>query len=68
MKLTKRQAEILKWVKGYIGQHGYAPTMEEIAEAFGLWRTGVSQHLSLIERKGYIKRTPHVARGLVVLS
>lgn len=65
-RLTKKQAAILAWITGFIRKNGYAPSTIEISEQFGLWRNGVAQHLWLIERKGYIKRVPHVARGLVL--
>ena len=41
MPLTKRQKEILDYITGFIGDHGYAPSFEEIAKAFGSEVTGV---------------------------
>ena len=65
--LTKRQHEILSGVKRYIKANGYAPSNSDLCQLFGLWPSGVEQHLKLIEKKGYLKRTPNIARGLVVL-
>lgn len=67
MHLTKRQAQILAWVTAFVRKSGYAPSVTEICDHFGLCRNGINQHLHLIEKKGHIKRVPRVARGLVVL-
>ena len=34
MPLTKRQKEILDYIHGFIDEHGYAPSFEEIAHCF----------------------------------
>ena len=38
MPLTKRQREILDYLAGYIDEHGYAPSFEEIADTMGCMR------------------------------
>jgi repressor LexA len=65
--LTRRQAQILAFVRRFMDRNGYAPTVEEIAEHYGLWRNGCQQHLELIAKKGHLRRAPNVARGLVLL-
>lgn len=67
VSLTKKQAAILAWIAAFVRKSGYAPSIDEIAAHFGIWRSGIQQHLGLIEKKGYIKRTPKIARGLVLL-
>ena len=66
--LTKKQADVLRYVKNYSAKQGYAPTVPEIARFFKLWPSGAHQHLLLIEKKGYLRRTPDIARGLVVIE
>lgn len=67
--LTDKQREVLDWIRGYVSEWGYAPSLREIGDAFGLTSTnGVHDHLSALERKGYIRRTRNVARGLVLLD
>lgn len=66
--LTKKQADILRYVRNYSAEQGYAPTIPEIARFFKLYPSGAHQHLRLIEQKGYIRRTPNIARGLVILK
>ena len=36
MPLTKRQKDILDYVKDFLHRHGYSPTLEEIANHFSL--------------------------------
>lgn len=65
--LTFKQGRILAFVKRFIEKNGYPPSTPEISDHYRLSRNGVVQHLALIERKGYLKRIPNIARGLVVV-
>ena len=68
MPLTKRQSEILTFLQGYIRDHGYAPSFEEIAGQFGFQSLAtVHEHLTNLERKGYIQRTHNESRAIEVL-
>ena len=68
MPLTKRQSEILEFVRGYINDQGYAPSFEEIAEKFDFQSLAtVHEHLSNLERKGYIRRAHNESRAIEVL-
>jgi repressor LexA len=69
MPLTKRQREILDYLTGYISEHGYAPSFEEIAETMGYASLAtVHEHLSNLERKGVIRRSYNESRGIEVVS
>jgi repressor LexA len=65
-ELTERQEEILNFLKAYVRDHGYPPTMREIGEHFGFTWPGARGHLRAIEKKGFIKINPLKARGLEV--
>jgi repressor LexA len=68
MPLTKRQREILNYLGSYSEQHGYAPSFEEIADSFGYSSLAtVHEHLSNLERKGYIKRSYNESRAIEIL-
>lgn len=68
MPLTKRQREILNYLTVYSEQNGYAPSFEEIAEQFGYQSLAtVHEHLSNLERKGYIRRGFNESRAIEVL-
>jgi repressor LexA len=68
MPLTKRQSEILTYLQTHISDQGYAPSFEEIAERFGFQSLAtVHEHLTNLERKGYIKRSYNESRSIEVL-
>jgi repressor LexA len=65
MPLTRRQKEILDYIAAFIEDRGYAPSFEEIAEAFGYSSLAtVHEHLSNLERKGYIRKSYNESRSL----
>lgn len=65
MALTRRQKEILDHVGSYIEEHGYAPSFEEIASHFGYSSLAtVHEHLSNLERKGYIRKSYNESRSI----
>ena len=65
MYLTRRQKEMLDFLNGYIGQNGYAPTIEETADHFGLRSLAtVHKHLTNLQKKGLVKRDWNRSRAL----
>jgi len=69
MPLTKRQKEILDYIDGFIAARGYAPSFEEIAEHFGYASLAtVHEHLTNLERKGYIRKAYNESRSIEVVE
>jgi repressor LexA len=69
MPLTKRQKEILDYIESFIGDRGYAPSFEEIAEWFGYSSLAtVHEHLSNLERKGYIRKSYNESRSIELVN
>jgi repressor LexA len=67
--LTKRQREILDYLTGFIADHGFAPSFEEIAGAMKYASLAtVHEHLSNLERKGVIRRSYNESRSIEVLT
>jgi len=65
MPLTRRQKEILDFLQSYISDNGYAPSFEEIAENFSFRSLAtVHEHLTNLERKGYIQRGHNESRAI----
>ena len=59
MALTKRQKEILDFLKAFIDENGYSPSFEEICAAFGYTSLAtVHEHLTNLATKGYIRKAP----------
>ncbi|WP_096199535.1 transcriptional repressor LexA [Bacillus sp. FJAT-45350] len=68
-KLSKRQQEILDYIKTEVRSKGYPPSVREIGEAVGLASSStVHGHLSRLEKKGLIRRDPTKPRAIEVLS
>ncbi|MDR7481204.1 MAG: transcriptional repressor LexA [Armatimonadota bacterium] len=68
-RLTRRQADILTFVKRYTETHGYPPSVREIGQAMGLTSSStVHSHLAALERKGYLRRDPSKPRALEILE
>jgi repressor LexA len=66
--LTRRQKEILDFLSRHIEKKGYAPTIEEIGEHFGLSSLAtVHKHLTNLQDKGLIKRAWNRSRALELL-
>jgi repressor LexA len=67
--LTKRQREILDYLRDFIQQHGYAPSLEEIGRRFGLSSLAtVHKHLTNLEEKGCIRRSWNRSRSVELVS
>lgn len=65
--ISKKQQEILDYIKAEILDKGYPPTVREICENVGLRSTSsVHSHLSSLERNGYIRRDPTKPRAIEI--
>ena len=68
-RLTTTQENVLKFLESFIGERGYPPTLREIASHFGLRGPKAPQKtLHILERKGYIRRTPGGSRTIELLG
>src|SRR5574344_236791 len=68
-KMTKRQEEILKYIKKYIVAHGYPPATREIGAAIGLSSPAtVHSHLKKLISEGYLKKTNSKFRTIEVVG
>ncbi|WP_062050880.1 transcriptional repressor LexA [Bacillus sp. JCM 19034] len=68
-KLSKRQQEILDFIKVEVKKKGYPPSVREIGEAVGLASSStVHGHLSRLEKKGIIRRDPTKPRAIEILD
>lgn len=68
-KLTKRQSEILNFLKTWIEDNGYPPTRAEIAKELGFRSPNAAEdHLKALARKGAIEMIPGASRGLKIVD
>lgn len=68
-KISKRQQDILEFIKQQVSDKGYPPSVREIGEAVGLASSStVHGHLARLEKKGYIRRDPTKPRAIEILT
>lgn len=67
--LTRRQREILDYLKEFIDERGYAPSLEEIGSRFGLSSLAtVHKHLMNLQEKGFIRRAWNRSRSVELVQ
>lgn len=68
-KISKKQEEILEYIKSQILVRGFPPAVREICEAVNLKSTSsVHSHLETLEKNGYIRRDPTKPRAIEILD
>jgi repressor LexA len=68
-ELTSTQEKILNFLRNFLLEKGFPPTLREIASHFGLkGPKGPQKTLHILERKGYIRKTPGGSRAIEILN
>jgi len=67
-ELTERQKKLLEFLMSYTKRHGYPPTVREIGKHFGFLWTAARGHLKSLERKGLIRISPSISRGIEIMG
>jgi repressor LexA len=63
--LTRKQRAVYEYIRSCIEENKCPPTVRDIADYFNIKSPkGASDHLAMLERKGWIERTPGVSRGI----
>ena len=69
MNLSDRQVRMLQFIRAYLEEHSYPPTIREIGKAVGIPSTSVVKYnLERLQEKGYIERSEEVSRGLKLID
>ena len=67
--ISKKQEEILEYIKSQILERGFPPAVREICDAVNLKSTSsVHSHLETLEKNGYIHRDPTKPRAIEILD
>lgn len=67
-QITKRQKDVLDYIKKYSAEHGYPPAIREICKGVGLSSPAtVFVHMKNLEQQGYIKTTSNKFRTIEIL-
>ena len=68
-RITKKQTEILEYIKTQILNKGYPPSVRDICQAVDLKSTSsVHAHLETLEKNGYIRRDPTKPRAIEIID
>ena len=68
-RLTERQNQVYEFLRVYIRTNGKPPTIKEIGTHLGIRSTnGVHKMIVALEKKGYIRRARHEARGISLIG
>ena len=68
-ELTRRQKEVLDFLKNFLGEMGFPPTLREIASHLGVkGPRGPHKALRILERKGYLRRVSGGSRALEIIG
>lgn len=68
MYYTDRQLAIVEFIQRYRRMRQVSPTLEEIAQQFGVSKVTIYEHVRQLESKGAIQREKHRARSLTILD
>jgi repressor LexA len=67
LMLTEKQIRVLRYFRDYRRQKGIAPTLDEAAQALGVSKITIHEHLNQLTRKGAIHRDRAKARAVAIL-
>lgn len=65
--LTEKQIRVLRYFRDYRRERGIAPTLDEAAQALGVSKITIHEHLNQLTRKGAIHRDRAKARAVAIL-
>ncbi len=68
MNLTPRQTDVIVAIRNYRHLHGYAPTMQELADQLGTSKVTIFEHVGALEKKRVLRRDKHKARSLELVG
>jgi len=64
--LTERQQAILDFINEYVEENSFPPSVREIGRHFEIYPATVQDHISALERKGYLQKKRFQSRTLSV--
>ncbi|MCB9884364.1 MAG: transcriptional repressor LexA [Planctomycetes bacterium] len=67
LMLTEKQIRVLRYFRDYRRENGISPTLEEAAQALGVSKITIHEHLNQLSRKGAVHRDRAKARAVAIL-
>jgi SOS-response transcriptional repressor LexA len=65
--ITKKQKEVLGYIKDYVNDNKISPTVREIADKFGTQPSNAKRYLDLLQREGWLSKKPMKTRGIQLM-
>jgi len=62
--LTPKQKKIFEYIKKYIKEKDYSPSLEEMGKRFGLVKSTIHQHVETLKEKGYLNKVENQPRSI----
>jgi repressor LexA len=66
--LTQRQQTVYNFIKQFIHNNGYPPTLQELADKLKIQHNAVRNHILLMQKKRVLKYVPNISRGIELLQ
>jgi repressor LexA len=66
--LPRRQQEVVEFIGQYKSEHGYCPSLADVARGLGLHCNTVVAHVLALKEKGYIRNEYRVTRSLMLVD
>jgi len=67
-KLSVRQQQVYDYIKRYITEKGFSPSLADIALGLNLHDNTIVVHIAALKRKGYIRSEYRTARSFVIID
>jgi SOS-response transcriptional repressor LexA len=67
-KLSSRQQEVYNIIDKYFVEHGYCPSLADIAREVGLHESTIATYTGILKQKGYLTSDYRVARSLRIVK
>src|SRR3989339_416291 len=62
--LTPKQKQVFEYIKRYLKEKGYSPSLEEVGRRFKLAKSTIHQHVEELKEKGYLNKLDYQARSI----
>jgi len=65
-RLTPKQKQIFDFIKKYIKEKDYSPSLEEMGKHFHLAKSTIHQHIEALRSKAYLNKSDYQARAIEI--
>jgi len=66
--LTEKQQGVLSFIRDFIEDKGYSPTLEEMSQYFGVSKVTIYEHVKALQEKGAVKKQANRKRSIELLE